>query len=361
MLLSEPKYYFMYSVGKIKNKQVILFFSFVLITGIGVIDYITAAELTLSIFYLIPVSAHALYQDTSRKGIIINTFFAAFVWIAVIYKTNYYSSNFYLFWNAFVIFLIFLIVGLLLHALKIRYKKINEMNEYLRQLNDEKNKFIGIAALDIRSPVSAINAFSDLLISEHAKHMNPETERIISYIKDLSENSLVFLGNLLNISAIESGKINLKKTNQDYLVFVKQNVYLNQILADKKGIRINLECTNKFIRFGFDEHYMQEVLNNLLSNAIKFSFPNSKILVRISRTDNNMVKTEIIDTGIGIPDSEQSNLFKYFQTASSRPTAGEKSTGLGLAIIKKIIDEHQGTVNFESSASGSNFYFILPG
>jgi signal transduction histidine kinase len=235
------------------------------------------------------------------------------------------------------------------------------MNEYLRQLNEEKNKFIGIAAHDIRSPVSTIKAFSDLLLSEHANHISPETKRIINYIKDLSENSLVLLGNLLNISVIESGKINLNKTNQDYLIFVKQNIYLNQILADKKGITINLECSDKFVILEFDEHYMQEVLNNLLSNAIKFSFPNNKILVRISRTDNNMVKTEIIDNGIGIPDSEQSNLFKYFQTASSRPTSGEKSTGLGLAIIKKIIDEHQGTVNLKSSASGSNFYFILPG
>jgi hypothetical protein len=120
----------MYSLGKIKNKQVILLCSFVLLIGIGVLDYITAAELTLSIFYLIPVSAHALYKDTSKKDIIVNTVFAALVWTAVIFK-NYYSNSFYIYWNAFVIFLFFLIVGLLLHSLKIRYKKINEMTDRL--------------------------------------------------------------------------------------------------------------------------------------------------------------------------------------------------------------------------------------
>ena len=120
-----------------------------------------------------------------------------------------------------------------------------------------------------------------------------------------------------------------------------------------------LETSEKEILIHFDEHYLAEVLNNLLTNAIKFSQPKSKIIIRITITGLNKVKTEIIDEGIGIPKEEQIKLFNYFQTTSSQPTAGEKSTGLGLAIAKKIITEHEGTIGVESSSNGSNFYYEL--
>jgi signal transduction histidine kinase len=137
-------------------------------------------------------------------------------------------------------------------------------------------------------------------------------------------------------------------------------MYYNLLVSKKKNINIRLEANEKELFFQFDEHYLSEVINNLLTNAIKFSFPNSEIVIKIS-TSKNFVKTEIIDQGQGIPVEEQTKLFNYFQKTSVQPTNGETSSGLGLAIAKKIIIEHKGTIGVNSELNkGATFYFELP-
>lgn len=350
----------MWALGKLKNKLVILFFSFLLIIIIGIIDYVTSTELTLSVFYLIPISLHALYKGTDRVLVIINSFLASLVWALIIYQDKYYSSNFYTIWNAFIIFSFFLTTGLLLFFIKKKYEEIKELNQHLAQLNEEKNKFIGIAAHDLRSPIAIINSFSDLLLTDYSKSANPESSRIVGYIKETSDNALVLLKNLLDISVIESGKINISLKKQHYYEFIKKSISLNQILADKKNIIITLETVEEEIILNFDEHYLSEVINNLLSNAIKYSPSNSDITIRITMTEKESVLTEVIDKGRGIPAEEQFKLFNYFQKTTTTPTSGEKSTGLGLAIAKKIIQEHSGFIGVNSIFGyGSNFYYEL--
>jgi len=347
-------------IGKYENRFIVLLFSFILISIVGVIDYFTSAELTLTIFYLIPISLHALYKRTTRTSIIINSLFATLVWTVVVFIDKLYSNNFYTIWNAIIVLVFFLITGLLLFYLKEKYKEVHEMNAHLLKLNEEKNKFIGIAAHDMRTPISTINAFSDLLLTDYLTTVSPDIVKKIGIIKEISDNALVLLKNLLNVTTIESGKINLVLKKQSYLEFVKENILLNQILADKKEILIKLETDENEIILTYDEHYLSEVINNLLMNAIKFSNKNTEILVKITRTKKNSFKTEIIDKGKGIPPEEQLKLFNYFQKASTTPTAGEKSTGLGLAIAKKIVLEHGGQIGVNSSVgNGSNFYYEL--
>ncbi len=349
----------MISIGKMDNRFVILLFSFILISIIGIFDYLTPG-ITLAIFYLIPISLHALYKRTTKTAIVINSIYASLVWTTMTLIDKSYKNNFYALWNAAMVLAFFLITGLLLFYLKEKYKEIREINVRLFQLNEEKNKFIGITAHDLRGPLSTIFSFSDLLITDYNNNINPDILRKISIIKEISNNALVLLKNLLNISIIESGKVNIVLRTQDYLDFVKKNIYLNQILADKKEILIKLETKEKEINLNFDEHHLSEVINNLLSNAIKFSFKKSEILVKVTKTEKNTIKTEIIDKGKGILPEEQIKLFNYFQKTSTTPTSGEKSTGLGLAIAKKIILEHGGQIGVSSNIdNGSNFYFEL--
>jgi signal transduction histidine kinase len=142
---------------------------------------------------------------------------------------------------------------------------------------------------------------------------------------------------------------------------LQHQISLNQLFAKNKEIVISLKSQTDTILVDFDEHYLSEVINNFLSNAIKYSDRNTEITVNISIQSNDQVLTEVIDNGIGIPEAEQQNLFKYFQTTSSLPTDGEKSTGLGLAIAKQIISLHNGTIGVVSSENqGSNFFFRLP-
>ena len=184
---------------------------------------------------------------------------------------------------------------------------------------------------------------------------------MLTYIKDLSNNALDLLKNLLDVSKIESGIITLSPQKSNYIDFITKYMYYNLLIARKKDINIKLETSEKELFITFDEHYLSEVINNLLTNAIKFSYKNSEIIIKISLTKNDTVKTEIIDQGQGIPIEEQNKLFNYFQKTSTQPTNGEASTGLGLAIAKKIIDKHGGQIGLISNIQkGSNFFFELP-
>ncbi len=252
-------------------------------------------------------------------------------------------------------------MGLLLFYLKENDKKLNLLNGHLKTINEEKNKFIGIAAHDMRSPIGIIHSFSDLLIENYKENLHTEIIEILEIIKKTSKDGLVMLENLLDISMIESGNLVLKYKRQDYISFVKHQIYVNQLIAQKKEISIQLRSQHDYLLVDFDEHYLSEILNNLLSNGIKFSDRNSEITVKISMFDNNQLQTEIIDSGIGIEEKELQNLFKYFQKTSSSPTEGEKSTGLGLAISKQIIVAHHGMIGVDSSQNkGSNFFFRIP-
>lgn len=351
----------MLQIGKIENRFIITFFSFVLLTIIGLFDYLIGNEVSLLFVYLIPILFISFYKNSEKRLLIINALFAAIIWFAVDYNTRTYSNLFNPIWNAFVRFSIFFIVGFLVLKLKEKYQNVIRLNIELQKLNEEKNKFIGVAAHDLRNPIGAIYSFSDLLLTDTNNKVDSKATQMLFYIKELSYNTLELLKNLLDVSKIESGIIELTPKFQDYIEFASKLMAFNLLISKKKNISIRLETTEADLYFNFDEHYLGEVINNLLTNAIKFSYQNSNILIRISVTDKKMVKTEIIDEGQGIPKEEQAKLFNYFQKTSTLPTEGEQSSGLGLAIVKKIINEHKGNLGVISEvAKGSNFFFELP-
>jgi signal transduction histidine kinase len=343
-----------------RNSIHTLLFSYVFISIIGLVDYYTGSEIAFSIFYLIPVLILALQKNIRYYHIILNAILASAVWYAAEIFTYEYTTGAFAIWNAFVRFIIFVLVGQLAYSLNQQQQKLKESNQRLEELNDEKNKLIGMAAHDLRNPIGNISAFSDLLITGYSDTADPNAVKIYNYIKDISSHTLEILEKLLDISVIESGTVSLSVKEQDYVNFAEKYVGLNQMIADKKHIKINFKTTKKEIILPFDENYMSEVINNLLTNAIKFSYPNSEITIQISENKNKVV-TEVLDAGRGIPAGEQEKLFNYFQKTSVKPTAGERSTGLGLAIAKKIIVAHNGKIGVKSEpAKGSNFYFELP-
>jgi len=345
---------------KIENKILITFISFFVFLCIGLLDYYTGSEISVLLVYLIPILLISFYNKSGKTLLIINALFATIIWFTVDYLTSNYSNLFNPIWNSFVRFVIFLLIGLLILHLKEKYKSVLKLNEELKLINEEKNKFIGVAAHDLRNPIGAIYSFSDLIIEIYSEKIDVKGMKMLNHIKNLSSNSLKLLEDLLDVSKIESGIIKLHLKNDNYIDFVTKYMYYNLLVSKKKNINIRLEANEKELFFQFDEHYLSEVINNLLTNAIKFSFPNSEIVIKIS-TSKNFVKTEIIDQGQGIPVEEQTKLFNYFQKTSVQPTNGETSSGLGLAIAKKIIIEHKGTIGVNSELNkGATFYFELP-
>ncbi len=172
---------------------------------------------------------------------------------------------------------------------------------------------------------------------------------------------LTLLSDILDLSKIEAGNLDLKIKEHDYKAFLEHNIKLNLVIAEKKKISVGLEYAAELKVIKFDKYKLEQVLNNLIGNAIKYSYPETRITVKVSSPHEGKILTEIIDEGQGIPAEELENIFVEFNKSSVQSTGGEKSTGLGLAISKRIIEGHNGKISVTSEVKkGSNFYFELP-
>jgi signal transduction histidine kinase len=239
-------------------------------------------------------------------------------------------------------------------------RELQKKNAELKKLGDLKNQFLGIAAHDLRNPLGIIMGYSSYLLEESEGHCSEDQIMMLKSILDSSEFMLSLLNNLLDISAIESGKLTLDLVKSNLVTVVKKNIGLNNVLASKKNILIHFDCFEKIPDIMFDVFKIEQVLNNLISNAIKYSQPGTKVNISIFLSGNN-VTVAVADHGPGIPEIELEKLFKPFEKTSVKSTAGEKSTGLGLSIVRKLIIGHHGKIWVESKVGmGSTFYFSLP-
>ena len=244
--------------------------------------------------------------------------------------------------------------------LVITQHELKRRNEELEKLNEQKNQFLGMAAHDLRSPLGLILAYSNFLSEQTSSMLNESQAKFLSVIQLSSKFMLGLINDLLDISKIESGKLQLNLEKMDLLLLIKRNVELNNFLANKKQIAISLKCDKTIPEIIIDSAKVEQVFNNLISNAIKYSYPSTKVEINIEKTDHDVI-ISVIDQGQGIPTEELGKLFEPFEKTSVRATGGEKSTGLGLAIVKKIIEGHQGKIWTESEVGkGSKFHFTLP-
>lgn len=243
---------------------------------------------------------------------------------------------------------------------KTRTQELEKLNSRLSEINLEKNKYIGMVAHDLRNPIGVAASFSEFIIENFETTSKDEKLEYLGYINTSCTFSLDLIRDFLNVSKIEAGIFDLNLSELEYINFVKTSIVQNEILAKNKSQQIIIHTNANTISVSFDRNKIQQVLNNLLSNAIKYSLPNTQIVVDISETATEIV-TQIIDQGQGIPEGEISKLFHPFQTTSVKATANESSTGLGLAIIKKIVEAHHGNIGVESEVGkGSTFWFSIP-
>jgi signal transduction histidine kinase len=239
-------------------------------------------------------------------------------------------------------------------------RELAKKNHELDELNKLKNEFLGIAAHDLRNPLGIIMGYSSSLLDESEGVLSDIQKMMLESILKSSEFMLGLLHDLLDISAIESGKVKLVLVKADLVPLVRKNVELNSVIAHKKNIHINCSSHGKIPEVQFDKSKIEQVLNNLISNAVKFSKPQTDINVNIF-LDHLDVTVSVADNGQGIPYTEQKLLFKPFEKLSVKSTAGEHSTGLGLSIVRNIIVAHGGKIWVKSEEGrGSTFYFSLP-
>lgn len=197
----------MISIGNIENRFVILFITLIFIIAVAYLNYITGSTLTFSFFYLIPISFLALYKRTTLAEIFACaiTTSSLCLWVEYAGRQSYNISI--ILFSAFIRFLIFNIIGLLILYLK--QKQVNVLYTHLKNINQKKNNFLGIVADYLRNRLVNINAFPDCLITEYKGKVEKVLIDILALMQNISGNTMVILDNLLDISKIESGKIEL--------------------------------------------------------------------------------------------------------------------------------------------------------
>jgi signal transduction histidine kinase len=232
--------------------------------------------------------------------------------------------------------------------------------QQLVELNELKNKFLGMAAHDLRNPISAIKGLSEVMLEVTNQGLTPDGLDILKMIHDASEMMLLLVNDLLDVNAIESGRVVVRLEPHDIREVLQACLRANRITAHHKSIELSVEVNESVPTLNLDAARIEHVVNILISNAIKYSRSNTLIVLR-ARTVGDEVHVSVIDQGQGIPASELKNLFRDFSRTSVRPTAGEKSTGLGLAIARRVVEAHQGRIWAESTVGvGSTFTFSIP-
>ena len=239
---------------------------------------------------------------------------------------------------------------------KKRTQEINGKNIELQELNELKNKFLGIAAHDLRSPLTSVMGFTDLILELELEEK--EKKDYLITINRASKQMLALINDLLDVSAIESGKFEMNLRLGNLKEVVENRIKLISLSAQAKQIAIasTLEDVSEI---EFDKNRISQVLDNLLNNAIKFSKPETTIHVSLNESGEK-VSFYVRDEGPGIHKKEMDKIFASFEKLSNQPTAGEKSTGLGMAIVKKIVDAHKGYIEVHSEVGkGTEFRVSL--
>lgn len=217
----------------------------------------------------------------------------------------------------------------------------------LEKLNEEKNYFLGMAAHDLKNPLSNILSFIMLMKESMEQQQDQENLKFINIIESSGKKMLKLITDLLDVTRLESGKLIPKKEHFDLTEMIARNIETNQHLGDKKKISIRFLHPDKAVFIHADPNKLDQVMNNLLTNAIKFSHQATEIRVRLSEK-NNEVTISVEDQGQGIPANEQKELFKPFAKISVTAPQGEPSTGLGLFSVKRIVDAHGGEISVSS-------------
>jgi two-component system, OmpR family, sensor kinase len=239
-------------------------------------------------------------------------------------------------------------------------RELTRKNAELEKVNEQKNRFLGMAAHDLRNPLGVIRSYSEFLQDEAGDTLNDEQREFVTIIRETSEFMLRLVSDLLDVAAIESGQLTLDAQPTDLGQLIRQNVTLNRVLAARKDIAVEFDPPPTVPMILLDRGKIEQVLNNLLSNAVKFSHRGTVVRVRLTWADD-LATVTVRDQGQGIPAADLPKLFKPFSRASVHATDGEQSTGLGLAIVRRIIEGHGGRIWVESEVgTGSTFSFALP-
>lgn len=224
---------------------------------------------------------------------------------------------------------------------------------------EKENNFLYEVIHDIKSPLGAIMGLSEIFLKLLSDDLRPNQKDVVSKIHKHAKFTLHLVEDLLDLEKMNRGEFTITKTPINIRPFIENIVQCHQVHAGQKSMLI-FHNIHKNMIIPADDLRLQQVLNNLINNAIKFSPKGS--IVNIATDDHQgYFYIKIIDTGVGISPDKLQNIFKPFANIGSIPTANEKGSGIGLSIVKKLMELHGGNIHVESEKDkGSTFVVQLP-
>ena len=237
-------------------------------------------------------------------------------------------------------------------------------NTELKKLNDEKSYFVGVAAHDILNPLGNMIVLTKELMAQDVEPLTQEEQKDnLNLICESGEGLLDLVNQLVESVALESGKMHLEKDMEDAVVIAKSVVALNQNYAEAKNQPIILRSESHIPAF-IDSLRIRSSMDNYVSNAIKYSPPGSSIEIVVEafeKEENRWLRFEVKDRGPGLTPKDFEKAFERFSKLSAKPTGKEISSGMGLAIVKQIVELHGGEVAVRNrEEGGACFSFAIP-
>jgi len=226
--------------------------------------------------------------------------------------------------------------------------------------NMTKSEFLANMSHELRTPLNSVIGFSDAMLEGLLGELSPKQDRYLQNISNSGKHLLNIINEILDISKIEAGKMELSPKTVHIGTLITEMLAMTQSLSMKKQITVSVEKDEDANILVADEAKIKQIMYNLLGNAVKFTPEGGKINVHISMMEK-MVRFSVIDTGIGISSGDQKKLFKPFIQLDSTYSRKYPGTGLGLALVKELVELHGGRIWVESEpGKGSNFTFELP-
>ncbi|WMW23264.1 PAS domain S-box protein [Methanolobus mangrovi] len=223
-----------------------------------------------------------------------------------------------------------------------------------------KSEFLANMSHELRTPLNSIIGFSDVMLDGLTGELSPKQKNYMKHVSNSGHHLLNLINDILDISKVEAGKMELHIDTLNMETVIDDIVAITQTLTSKKNISVNVDVQENMPGMRADRSKLKQIMYNLMGNAIKFTDDGGKITI-LAKVKDKKVLVSVIDNGIGISIEDQKKLFKPFSQIDSSISRRYEGTGLGLALVKELVELHGGKIWVESEVrKGSNFTFELP-
>lgn len=239
-------------------------------------------------------------------------------------------------------------------------KELRFSNRQLQRLDEAKNEFISMASHQLRTPLTSIKGYLDMMLEGDLGKISPTQRAVLREAFSSSERMVRLINDFLNVSRLQTGKFTIDKQSVDIAQIIRDEVSLLKVVADQRSVEMVLKIDKKIPSLAVDSEKIRQVMLNMIDNAIYYSNPHKKVVITL-KSSGKMIEFSVKDSGIGVPKLEQANLFGKFFRGTNAKKRRPDGTGVGLFLAKKVILSHDGEMIFESEeGKGSTFGFKLP-